>query len=316
MYKITAHIKRLLIENDKVIVPGLGTFKLDYSPASIKNEQFVPPTKQLYFDNTPYPNDGLLVRSILKSEQSDYVSANSLIEKEVLSLKKEIENSSTKSVLLEGLGELQQTPSGYLRLKAANVFPFFIDGYGYEPISLQPVLSSRQKSEKENLPIKDVRIEISLRKDFIHKIATIAAILLLILIFPTKIENGNVSTNYAGLIPPIINTQEIPHQEITENDIFSGQQENTEQQQATTTQTAAQKQYHIIISSLPSREAAQIQIKRFSQNGIDSLSTIERDNKIRLSIRHFNTLDEATVYLSELKETRPELSDAWILTVR
>ena len=83
MYKITEHIKRLLIDYDRVIVPGFGVFGLDYTPASVEKDETIPPPKKLYFEHTIYPNDGLLVRSILKTESANYTSANALIEKEV-----------------------------------------------------------------------------------------------------------------------------------------------------------------------------------------------------------------------------------------
>lgn len=316
MYKIIAHIKRLLTEHDKVIVPGLGVFGLTYSPASIENGEIIPPSKQLYFEDTPQPNDGLLVKTIIKSEKSDYVSANALIEKEISALKKAIDNSESKSISLNGLGELHRTQSGSLYLNAVAEHPFFMDGYGYGSIPLTPVLNSFSKEEKtEN---ENTRIEISLHRDFVHKIATIAAVLLFILAFPAQIENRKATTNYAGIILPIAETQKEANVVISENDSIP--EENTVTAQETVEikadDTVVQKQYHIIISSLPSRKIAETQIEKFTQSGLSPLTIIERDDKIRLSVRHFDTLDEATIFLKEFKTTHPELSDAWILTVR
>lgn len=314
MYKITAHIKRLLIDYDRVIVPGLGVFGLDYTPASVEKGQIIPPTQKLYFDHTIYPNDGLLVRSILKSESSNYASANALIEKEVSLLKKEIENSSEKKVHLEGLGLLQQTPDGRLQLNATTQQPFFTQGYGYFSISLHPVLTA-QHSQKELLPEKETRIEISLRRDFVQKLATIAAILLLIVIFPAQIENGDLATDYASFIPPLIKTQEKPAETLGDS-IVQEQIQEAISSTITATDIVPRKQYHIIVSSLPTREIAQKQIERFAQSGISPLTMVERDDKIRLSIRYFERLDEAEAFLSEFRKTHPELSDAWILSVR
>ncbi|HIU55191.1 MAG TPA: SPOR domain-containing protein [Candidatus Gallibacteroides avistercoris] len=314
MYKITEHIKRLLIDYDRVIVPGFGVFGLDYTSASVEKDEIIPPAKKLYFEHTIYPNDGLLVRSILKTESSNYTSANALIEKEVFLLKKEIENSSDKKVYLEGLGLLQQTPDGTLQLNASTQQPFFTQGYGYSSISLHPVLTV-QHSQKDILTEKETRIEISLRRDFVQKLATIAAILLLIIIFPAKIENGDLATDYAGIIPPMIKIQEKPTKAIGDS-VVREQSNDTILSTITITDITFQKQYHIIISSLPSRKIAEKQIERFAQNGIFPLTIVERDNKIRLSIRHFERLDEAEAFLSEFRKNHPELSDAWILSVR
>lgn len=315
MYKITAHIKRLLIDYDRVIVPGLGVFGLDYTPASVEKGKITPPTKRLYFDHTILPNDGLLVRSVLKTESSNYASANAFIEKEVSLLKKEIENSPEKKIQLEGLGELQQTSGGILCLNASKQQPFFTQGYGYSSITLYPARTTHQHSQKELSPEKEARIEISVRRDFVQKIATIAAILLLIIIFPAQIENGELATDYAGFIPPIIKIQEKPAKAIGDS-IVQKQVKDTIPQIITATDLVPQKQYHIIVSSLPTRKIAEKQIERFAQSGISPLTIVERDDKIRLSVRHFDRLDEAEAFLSELRKTRPELSDAWILSVR
>ena len=55
-------IKELVLENDRVSLPGLGVFVCEYVPASFSDKGFVinPPYKRIYF-RSKKEDDGLLV---------------------------------------------------------------------------------------------------------------------------------------------------------------------------------------------------------------------------------------------------------------
>ena len=52
MIELTKHIEILLLENDCVIVPGLGGFIAHYQPAHYEEDEcvFVPPTRMVGFN--------------------------------------------------------------------------------------------------------------------------------------------------------------------------------------------------------------------------------------------------------------------------
>ena len=56
MIELTKHIEILLLENDCVIVPGLGGFIAHHQPAHYEEDEglFLPPTEPLV---TSYPNN-------------------------------------------------------------------------------------------------------------------------------------------------------------------------------------------------------------------------------------------------------------------
>ncbi len=63
--EISQYIKELLILNDCVIIPEFGGFVANYKPATIENNQFFPPAKEIAFNNKLVSNDGLLIKHIL-----------------------------------------------------------------------------------------------------------------------------------------------------------------------------------------------------------------------------------------------------------
>ena len=68
--EITAYIKELLVENDYVIIPGLGAFVAGYKPAHTDDtqESILPPSKEVTFNRKLKNNDGLLVGTIASEE--------------------------------------------------------------------------------------------------------------------------------------------------------------------------------------------------------------------------------------------------------
>ena len=94
MIELAQHIEVLLLENDCVIVPGLGGFVAHYTPAMRVAEEnvFLPPTRIIGFNPQLKMNDGLLVQSYMAVYDTDFSDATRIVEKEVahilLSMKK------------------------------------------------------------------------------------------------------------------------------------------------------------------------------------------------------------------------------------
>src|SRR5699024_11270585 len=87
MIELAQHIEVLLLENDCVIVPGLGGFVAHYTPAMRVAEEnvFLPPTRIIGFNPQLKMNDGLLVQSYMAVYDTDFSDATRIVEKEVRS---------------------------------------------------------------------------------------------------------------------------------------------------------------------------------------------------------------------------------------
>ena len=96
MIELAQHIEILLLENDCVIVPGLGGFVAHYTPAMRVAEEnvFLPPTRIIGFNPQLKMNDGLLVQSYMAVYDTDFSDATRIVEKKkwriysLLSMKK------------------------------------------------------------------------------------------------------------------------------------------------------------------------------------------------------------------------------------
>ena len=85
MIELAQHIEALLLENDCVIVPGLGGFVAHYASATrVKEENiFLPPTRIIGFNPQLKMNDGLLVQSYMSVYGTNFSDATKMVERKV-----------------------------------------------------------------------------------------------------------------------------------------------------------------------------------------------------------------------------------------
>lgn len=138
MKKLAKHIEVLLLENNCVIVPGLGGFIAHYQPAHFDEtrNEWVPPMRTFGFNPQLVINDGVLAQSYMQACNTDFPDATRMIEKAVAELKEQLYAESV--VALNGVGKLYYT----------------IDNrYGFEPeVSSTPALYGLESVKLSPLP--------------------------------------------------------------------------------------------------------------------------------------------------------------------
>lgn len=209
MIELAQHIEVLLLENDCVIVPGLGGFVAHYTPAMrVEGENvFTPPTRIIGFNPQLKMNDGLLVQSYMAAYGTDFSDATKIIEKTV----KEIfaclhENGK---VDLPNIGELRYTIHNtydFLPYDDKITTPYL---YGLDSFEMKE-LSELQKPESgKRIPFvpavaeeKKRRFEIKIKRSYLSNAVAMIAAVALFFCLSTPIENTEViEANYARLLP-------------------------------------------------------------------------------------------------------------------
>lgn len=118
------HIEILLLDNDCVIVPGLGGFVAHYIDARFdeNSNMFLPPFRTLGFNSKLDMNDSLLAQSYVEAYDISYPEALRKIDSEVVELKRsleaegyyELDNIGVISVNGEGKYEFEPCEAGVL----------------------------------------------------------------------------------------------------------------------------------------------------------------------------------------------------------
>lgn len=116
MIQLARHIEILLLDNDCVIVPGLGGFMAHHVCARYcaETETFLPPMRQLGFNSQLQINDSLLAQSYIEAYDISYPEAITRIESEVRELNQ----------LLQNEGECELNDIGLLKLNIEGNIEF------------------------------------------------------------------------------------------------------------------------------------------------------------------------------------------------
>lgn len=213
MKELSRHIETLLLENDCVIVPGLGGFIAHNKPAEFKESAniFCPPLRTIGFNPQLTINDGLLVQAYMQAYDTDFPDASRKIENTVSQIKETLYKNGQAE--LDNIGTLYYTMAGVYGFEPYYNAFFSPDLYGLGNFSISP-LSALSTSERHE-DVTDIRIETksplninSVKKDkklhMAKRVAEhavgIAAAILLFFILSVPVENTYLdNASYASL---------------------------------------------------------------------------------------------------------------------
>lgn len=148
MISLARHIEILLLENDCVIVPGLGGFIASHNEAQYNDagdSLFLPPYRTVGFNQQLQVNDGLLVQSYMAAYDASYPAAYLQMEKEIETLMKELDNEGY--VELEGIGKLTKSISNnitFISNESGITTPSLYGLYSFEMKSLETIINERE----------------------------------------------------------------------------------------------------------------------------------------------------------------------------
>lgn len=155
MKELSRHIEVLLLENDCVIVPGLGGFIAHNKSAEYKDSAnvFCPPSKTIGFNPQLTINDGLLAQSYMQAYDTDFPDASRKIGSVVSQIKETLyENGQAE---LNNIGTLYYTMAGIYGFEPYNNAFFSPDLYGLGSFSISP-LSALKKTPEPRMTIETV----------------------------------------------------------------------------------------------------------------------------------------------------------------
>jgi len=210
MIELAQHIEVLLLENDCVIVPGLGGFVAHYTPAMRVAEEnvFLPPTRIIGFNPQLKMNDGLLVQSYMAVYDTDFSDATRIVEKEVAHIFTALHEEG--KVDLPNIGELRYSIHGiydFVPYDNKITTPYL---YGLDSFEMQELAELKkpymEKTIRYSVPVvpedKKRRFEIKFNRSYLSNAVAMIAVVALFFFLSTPIENTEVvEGNYAQLLP-------------------------------------------------------------------------------------------------------------------
>ena len=130
-------VKDLILDNDEVTLPGLGTFVSETMPSTFSDKGYTinPPYRRLSFRQRRDSDDTLLVDFYSATNGTDKETSGKIISDFLKGLKETLQ--SKKLVVLPGLGRLRATKENtffFIADEDLDIYPY---GIGLEPVSLK-----------------------------------------------------------------------------------------------------------------------------------------------------------------------------------
>lgn len=147
MNELQRHIEILLLNNDCVIVPGLGGFMAHHIEARFDEEDnaFVPPLRTLGFNQNLTMNDSLLVQSYIECYDISYPEALRRIESEVEELKQHLQAEGTYE--LNDIGVLTLNAEGNLEFQPCEAGILTPSLYGFGTFEMTPLVKTETATD-------------------------------------------------------------------------------------------------------------------------------------------------------------------------
>lgn len=137
-------VKELILDNDKVVLPGLGSFVAEIVPSTFSDKGYTinPPYRRLYFRSKPDEGEALVdfyaKSNGVEPQVAERIIRDFLVElKEVLHVK--------KTVVFPELGRLRATKENNIFFVADENLDIYPDGFGLEPVSLKTHQETREE---------------------------------------------------------------------------------------------------------------------------------------------------------------------------
>lgn len=137
-------IKELILDSDRVVLPGLGCFVAEMVPATFSDKGYTinPPYRRLSFRSKPDADDALM-NFYAESNGLDRDVACRILGDFIAELRTII--FTKKLVVLPGLGRLRATKENNIFFIADEDLDIYPAGFGLEPISLKTHQETRQE---------------------------------------------------------------------------------------------------------------------------------------------------------------------------
>lgn len=129
-------VKELILDNDRVVLPGLGCFVAEIVPSTFSDKGYTinPPYRRLYFRSKPDIGDEL-VKFYAQSNNISIEMAERIVTDFVAELKSVLHLK--KTVVFPALGRMRATKENNVFFVADEDLDIYPDGFGLGPISLK-----------------------------------------------------------------------------------------------------------------------------------------------------------------------------------
>jgi len=301
--EINQYIKELLLLNDCVIIPEFGGFVANYKPASIENNQFFPPAKEIAFNNKLISNDGLLINYISDCEGISYFDAKQKLESFVEETQLNLERS--RNVYFEGVGYLHYDSHENLQFEPQLKQNLLVESYGLQNFSYEKLYQRQMPKPAFKVEYKEP-VPVIFQKRKLQKLVVAVPLLIAMALIPMKNNKEYLSKSDMGLWEAITQSAPVATVQIQEQNVAEFNVEATPA-------SVEEFKYYIIGGSFRSEENANKYLQQLSEQGYSGKNLGIFKGLHRVAMKGFTSINEAQKELNAIRYQSPQ-SGVWIHT--
>ena len=337
MTELSKHIEMLLLDNDCVIVPGLGGFMAHSIVAEYDEERcaFYPPIRTVGFNPQLQLNDSLIAQSYVEYYDISYPEAIRKISSEVEEIRQTLNiegkyyfhGIGVLTMLSDGRYDFEPCLSGILTPSLYALSSFNIEkvnaGRSLDMVAQVnlPVSSDDETILADDCTSADNPPKVTLRIDTVRKVLIAASLLLLFVFSSIPVGVGSngvqmcsvVDTNVLNKVfdardfDTLNHTANIEQQEMAQIakcdsvDTEGGVEENV-----------IQHGYTIVLASKVSKSGAERYVSNLIKKGYSEASIYERAGMRKVVLGRYDSESAAANALRQLQSDSDSFADAWI----
>lgn len=299
--EINQYIKELLLLNDCVIIPDFGGFVANYKPASIENNQFFPPAKEVAFNNKLTSNDGLLVNYISDVEGIGYFEARQKLENFVEETQLNLERN--RNVYFEGVGYLHYDSRENLQFEPQLKQNLLVESYGLQNFTYEKLYQRQMPKPAFKVEYREP-VPVVFQKRKLQKLVVAVPLLMAMALIPMKNNKEYLSKSDMGLWDAIMQSAPV----VSTNPAEQTPADFTSEIIA---QPVVEMKYFIIGGSFKSEENANKYLEQLKQQGYSGKNLGVFKGLHRIAMKGFSTMEEAQKELNSIRNQNPQ-SGVWI----
>ena len=300
---IAQYINDLLIDNDCVIIPGLGGFVANNQSAVVlgtAHVRFMPPTKQLLFNVKLHTNDGLLVSKLSAIHKLSFKQAEEQVLDFVHGIKKQLHQTGSFSI--DNIGVLFLNTNGSIEFQPTVDTNLFADSFGLSSFMFPQlnygIRAREHVSFKQSAPKRHVVLQKTVKR-----VAVVVPLLLLLAVLPTVYLRNIQQSSFSFF--------DTAKTEAVEG-IKSSSSSVTHRANKKIVVSEPQMTYHIIIGCYRNCSTAQKLSEVFRSKGY-SASVLSINDLYKVSLQSYTDIQEANKALSTFQDANPQFADSWIM---
>ncbi len=149
-------LKGLILDNDEVTLPGLGTFVSEVMPSTFSDKGYTinPPYRKLSFRQRGSGNESMLAEFYATANGTDVETAQRILDEFISGLKTALQTK--KMVVFPGLGRLRATKENtffFIADEDLDIYPY---GVALEPVSLKTHVETPEEVAQSVAVLKEL----------------------------------------------------------------------------------------------------------------------------------------------------------------